>query len=120
MVNLSNISFVNIIVLLYYYPFLIMNKKSITATIVLLNGLIFHTNRRNNTLFYYDFICNIIMILYKNYYNSNIRLLSAVGSVVGGSNIILYRKYNYNRHIADIIHVISTTYIGYLCLDKTD
>ncbi len=116
MVELSDISFINVIALLYLYPSLIIEKQCITACIVLINGLLFHTHRKNNYLFMYDMIFNILLILYENYHNPEIRLLSTVGSIVSGSNTILYRTYNYNRHIADIIHILSTTYVGYVCL----
>jgi len=115
----ENFSIININALLYFYPYLIVTKGSLTAFIVLINGLLFHTHRKNEYLFYYDLICNIILISYENYYNPNMRLLSILGSIVSCSNMIMYRTYNYNRYFADIIHVLSTTYVGYVCLNMT-
>jgi len=116
MIKYKNISIINLLSLCYFFIPLIIYHKSYIATIVLINGIFFHTNRNIYYLFLYDTISNIILVSYKNYYNPNINYLTSIGSIIFILNTILYRKYNLNKYISDIIHVISVHYIAHKCL----
>ncbi len=116
MIKYENISIINLISLCYFFIPLIIYHKSYIATIVLINGLVFHSNINNNFLFLYDTIFCIILVGYKNYYNSNINYLTYIGSTIFMLNLILYRKYNLNKYISHIIHAIAVHYIGHKCL----
>ena len=106
--NIENVSILNVISIIYFFlPLMLKNSK--IAAIVFINGLLCHCNIHINEIFYYDYICNFFIIIYKNYYNPEIRMLSLLGSSIATSNIILFRKYRYNRYIADIIHIMSHT-----------
>ena len=116
MLKYENISIINLISLCYFYIPLIIYHKSYIATIVLINGIIYHSNRDKIYLFIYDTLCCFILVCYKNYYNPNINYLSCIGSIVFIVNVTLYRKYNLNKYISDIIHAYSVHYVGYKCL----
>ena len=116
MLKYENISIINLISLFYFYIPLIIYHKSYVAIIILINGIIFHTNRNKNYLFVYDTICSSILVAYKNYYNPNINYLSCIGSTIFIVNVILYRKYKINIYISDIIHSIAIHYVSYKCL----
>lgn len=116
MFKYENISIINLISLCYFFIPLIIYHKSYIATIVLINGLVFHSNRNNYYLFLYDTISNILLVSYKNYYNPNINYLTYIGSTFFILNVILYRKYNLNKYISDIIHVVYVHYIAHKCL----
>lgn len=116
MIKYENISIINLISLCYFFIPLIIYHKSYIATIVLINGIFFHTNRNNNFLFLYDTISCMMLVCYKNYYNPNINYLTCIGSTIFMLNVLLYRKYNLNKYISDIIHAIAVHYIANKCL----
>ena len=116
MIKYENISIINLLSLCYFFIPLIIYHNSYISIIVLINGIIFHTNRDKLYLFIYDTICCIILVGYKNYYNPNINYLTSIGSIIFTLNVILYHKYNLNKYISDIIHAIAVHYVAHKCI----
>jgi hypothetical protein len=92
---------INVFPLIYKY-----NSKR--ALLIFMNGIIFHSNEDNYYLKYYDIICNIIMILWTNYYHYTKTLnLSVISVIMFVMNNLLYTTaWKNKRNLSDIYHVL--------------
>lgn len=104
-------------IIIYFIP-LIFKYQSKRALIVSINGLIFHSNENNQYLRYYDIFCNLLMILWTNYYYKETRKLAMTSVAMFGINsyTTLFKK---NRNLSDIWHVLGVHLPLSIALEKS-
>lgn len=103
-----------------FFP-LIYKYNSKRAILIFINGLVFHTNEDNNYLKNYDIICNILMILWTNYYYYKKTLnLSIISVIMFTINNLLYTTvWKDKRYLSDIYHVIGVHLPLSLALERS-
>ena len=97
---------INIFGLCCFFLPLTIKYRSKRAFIILLNGLLYHSNEGYQYLRYYDVIFNFFIILYTMKNNVAIVKYSIFSSSIFILNTILTETSIITRNLSDIIHVI--------------
>ena len=91
------------VISLFFPIYIKFNSKR--ALLVMLNGIIYHSNERNRRVRYYDLICNMLMCYYTYHINSSswpYILFSSMNCIINE----LMLQHNYISKITnDIYHV---------------
>ena len=110
------ISYINLLTLICCFLPVIIKTHSIKASIIIFNGILFHTNIDNKPLLLYDTVINIGLIADTYYYNPHIRNKIAFACFLTFINFyILYannQKYRLSKNTHDIIHSLVTHVCG--------
>lgn len=109
------ISYINLLTLICCFLPVIIKTHSIKATIILFNGILFHTNIDNKPLLFYDLIINIGLIYDTYYYNPHLRNKINIACFLTLINFYILHcneNINLNKKTHDIIHSLITHVCG--------
>lgn len=89
------------------YTYLILKHRSYKASIIFLNGLLYHYNHSSNKLRAFDTCCNFFIALhtYHHYVNSRRIGYFVICSFI--ANNIAYKYFSLNERLSYFIHVLT-------------
>ena len=112
---------INILGIIYFFAPIAYKYKSLRASIITINGILYHSNETNKYLQYYDIISNMLMCIYTYKYNkydfvSKYILLSSGNFVL---NTYLFKQKYISHTTNDIYHVLFVQRLLSIGLEKT-
>ena len=112
---------INILGLMIYFFPLVYKYNSKRALLIVINGLLYHSNEDNFYLRNYDIISNVLMILWTNYYHYEKTLnLSIISVIMYTINYLLYATvWKDKRYLTDIYHVLGVHLPLSLALERS-
>jgi TRAP-type mannitol/chloroaromatic compound transport system permease large subunit len=98
--------YIPILGVVYLFFPIILKHNSFRAKVVLINGIIFHSNNKNEFLKYYDILCNVILGIYT--YNKNNKVKN---NIIFSVFFYILNGYLFNRKylsddLVDLNHVL--------------
>lgn len=109
------ISYINLLTLICCFLPVIIKTHSIKGTIILFNGILYHTHIDNELLFFYDIIINTGLIADTYYYNPHIRNKIAFACFLTLINFYTFRTNNLKYHLSKNAHDFFHSLITHVC-----
>jgi hypothetical protein len=103
---------------IFYLP-LAIYFYSFRCILVFVNGLLFHLNKNNFYIKIYDIFCNLLMMLWSNYYYPYTFLVSTFSVFIFFINTYLKKMNIISQNITDIIHLLFVQFPLALSLKST-
>ena len=101
----------------FFYP--VIRYNSYRGFIVLVNGLLYHSNENNSLLFFNDLITNSSMIAYTLYFCPTIYPLTILGGFMYFLNNLFYSNNYYTQNFSDICYVLFVQIPGVYLVTST-
>ena len=95
------------------YTYLILKYRSYKASIIFLNGLLYHYNHTSTKLRTFDTFCNFLISLHIYYHNINSRLTGYFVIFSFIANNIAYKYFSLNEKLSYFIHVLTVQWPGF-------